>query len=1014
MNIKNNVSFINFIKEMVTKRGATINVEEALNILNGDFEYALDSGTLSTQIENMVSSIYTNNAIKQSFSIGGSAVQATSLGLKFRNLEEQQANLTDEAKLLQQELKWIRPDKNTGLIEYAECAMPAWTKEFFGKDGKLLDITNIPDELRQLIAYRIPTEGLHSMMPIKVVKFLPETMGNFILLPYEVTTQFGADFDFDKVYFFGKEFFKDENNEFVPYKYNSEDNLTATRARYYQYSQSVSNRNKMSFDEFEALDIEKQNTRAGRNNNIVDNYLKLLTSLNNLNLIVTPSGFSQLEEFKRKYFYNPNVNNFFKSGTQRDFKERNHIGIALKGQAALHVSGHSYGVLMDLNSTDYLEDGSLDLTKSVNINGKNRTNFSGLYTDNGKLIADELASIMAAILDDIKNPLLEPLGINNNTIDVLATIIRSGVDMNTALLFTSQPGVKHLAKMLSGNKNKIKDRNEGFYQIDTLINSYEKLAKQAISNIDGGKDNPSLLGYITAMYDDSPEVLNIKPEDMVRYIESYRVENDKIYKGHVVEGKDKLKFKKANDEELLEYYSYQVRILKQFKTIESIAKELTKVNKFLAVNKEVGPNIEDILTKKEILEDIQKSNLIKGFDLDSIPSLKSVWKIHEEALSWFEQYFPYSTKEYTDIKKLLLSLQTNKSLYEIPSEERQYINNFIRTFTDYNINTLNQIPAEYDKLLNEVPNLIKDINNPLKAEEKLGNITYNQIRNNLFIQQLKPVLDKQNKTWTLQLKGNRLDLQVKNNVIQSFTALYKNSNTKQLAIDLIKHSFLTTGFFKGINSYAGLINPEIMKELGYNDRKDLIQGFKNETKTIDNKLRLIDQLIRNNPRSYTKTFDAEMFGLNKENKLPNVISTTEALIESNNRSNDMLWKVYTKDGPVMESQMYITVYDKSAKKPELYKKIDDLKYEKTTQLGKNAVILEMNPFEDINKSYLKFNNSKEDVNTNVESIAKPVFDINEFYNTATQEELDYIADIEAKDLQKRIENDLPNLENNCE
>jgi hypothetical protein len=1016
MNIKNNVNFIHFIKDMITKRGATINVQESLNIENGDFEYALDTGTLSTQIENMISSIYTNNAIKQSFNIGGSAIQATSLGLKFRNLEEQQVNLTNDAKLLQQELKWIKPNQENGTIEYAECAMPSWTKQFFNKDGTLININDIPEELRVLIAYRIPTEGLHSMLPIKVVKFLPETMGNFILLPYEVTTQLGADFDFDKIYFFGKEFFKDENNQFIFYKYNEESNIQAIRDRYYQYSQTVSNKDRISFEDFQELTIDEQNTRSGRNNNIVDNYLKLLTSLNNLNLIVSPSGFSVIENFKEKYFSNFNKRNFFSSITQRDFKERNHIGIALKGQAALHVSGHSYGVLTNLDSTDYLEDGSLDLTKSININGKNRTNFSGLYTDNGNLIADELASIMAAILDDIKNPLLEPLGINNYTIDVLATIIRSGVDIETALMFTSQPSIKHLSRLLSGNKNKIKDRNEGWYTVDNLIKSYTQLANENLNNIKDN-DNPEYKSFITAMYDSSPDMLDIKSSDMLEYLETYLVEDNNIYKGHIVEGKDKLRFKKANPEELLKYYSYQVRILNQFKNIESIAKELNKVNKFFAVNKEVGPNIEDILSKKEILSDITNLNILKGFNLNNIPSLKSVWKIHEEALSWFEQYFPYSTKEYVDIKKLLLSLQTNKSLYEIPVEERQYINNFIRTYTDYYSNELNTISDNYDNLLIELPNLINSINSPINSESKLNNLTYNQIRNNLFIRQLKVVFDKQNKISTIRLKGNRLDLETKNNIIQSFTALYKNNNTKQLAIDLIKHSFLTTGFFKGINSYSTLISPEITKELGYNNvRKDLVNGFKDKTVIIDNKLRLIDQLIRNNVRNYTKTFDLETFGLTKDKPLPSTISTDKDLVDSSNRNNDMIWKVYTEDGIEFNSPMYISVYDKFSKKPELYKKIDFLKYEKITMLGKNASVLEINPTLDIEKSYLKFNNSKEDSDVKVEDLNKPAFDINEFYNTTTQEELDYIADKEAEDLQKMIDNtkDLPNLENNCE
>jgi len=975
MDVKSNINFAHFIKEMVTKRGATINVEEILNIVNGNFEYALDSGNIATQVENMISSIFTNNVIKQKFSVGGSAVQATALGFKYKNLAEQQDNLPQEALDLQTDLKWIKPED--GKISYAECAMPAWTKEFFDKKGNLIDIDSIPDELKQLIAYRIPTEGLHSMMPIKVVKFLPPTMGNFILLPYEVTTQFGADFDFDKVYFFGKEFFKDENNNLIPYKYYTGTDKKSTQSRYYQYSYTVSPKEKLSYEDFEELSVKEQNVRASRNNNIVDNYLTLLTSINNLHLLVSPSGFTQLENFQKTYFPNYDEYNFFSSRTQRDFKERNHIGIALKGQAALHVSGHSYGVLMDLNSTDYNEDGSLDITRSVNINGSNRTNFSGLYTDNGKLIADELASIMAAILDDIKNPLLEPLGINNNTIDVLATMIRSGVNMKTALMFTSQPAVKHLSKILAGNKNKVKDVNEGYLQIDDLIDSYTKLAESSLDKLED-KDNPTYQGYIKVMNSNKPEHVDINEKDMLNIIETYRIDGDEILKGHSVEGKNKLSFKKANPLELLEYYSYQVRVLNQFKNIESIAKELVKINKFFAINKEVGPNIEDIIAKRDILDNINGSNIVKGFNIDSVPSLKETWSTHEYALDWFESYFPYSTNAYMNIKNAVIKNQSKKSLNEVSIEERQYMNNFIRTYTDYMTDVFKDVPDNYNHLLNKFPVMIKNIKDTNNKDLKIGANTYEQIKNNLFIQNIKIELDKQNKIWYIQSKGNRLDLQVKNNIIEAFTALYRNVNTKPLAIDFIKHSFLTTGFFRGLNSYSQFISPEILKDLGYNDyRKNLISNLKDDMVVLSgvDEARLVDLIIRNNSKDFTKKFDGEMFNVKSNEPLPNKLVTNEALVKAAGRANDMIWYTYNEDGRVLNTPKYISVYDKFNRKPEIYVKTDDFSYEKTTILGKPGYLFEINPYINIEKSYLKYNNDKQ-VDENIEKLNKPVLEEN--------------------------------------
>lgn len=51
-----------------------------------------------------------------------------------------------------------------------------------------------------MIGYRIPTESKYSMCPIKIVGFLPVTAGEGIMLPKELTTLSGSDFDVDKMY----------------------------------------------------------------------------------------------------------------------------------------------------------------------------------------------------------------------------------------------------------------------------------------------------------------------------------------------------------------------------------------------------------------------------------------------------------------------------------------------------------------------------------------------------------------------------------------------------------------------------------------------------------------------------------------------------------------------------------------------------------------------------------------------------------------------------------------------
>lgn len=69
-----------------------------------------------------------------------------------------------------------------------------------------LDVDKLPDSLRKLIGYRVPTEDKYSMAPLYIKGFLPQQNGSAIMLPAEITTLSGSDFDVDKLYIMLPEF----------------------------------------------------------------------------------------------------------------------------------------------------------------------------------------------------------------------------------------------------------------------------------------------------------------------------------------------------------------------------------------------------------------------------------------------------------------------------------------------------------------------------------------------------------------------------------------------------------------------------------------------------------------------------------------------------------------------------------------------------------------------------------------------------------------------------------------
>lgn len=65
-------------------------------------------------------------------------------------------------------------------------------------DG-VIDPERLPEEFLEMIGIRIPNQDYNSMLPFKVVGFLPSSYENLAIVPSGITTQMGSDFDVDKL-----------------------------------------------------------------------------------------------------------------------------------------------------------------------------------------------------------------------------------------------------------------------------------------------------------------------------------------------------------------------------------------------------------------------------------------------------------------------------------------------------------------------------------------------------------------------------------------------------------------------------------------------------------------------------------------------------------------------------------------------------------------------------------------------------------------------------------------------
>lgn len=94
----------------------------------------------------------------------------------------------------------------TSSIQHAEIAISRGTAKLLG----LRIGSTVPPELLEGFGVRIPTQSHHSMIPFKVVDFLPDYMGDTIIIPKEVIWLSGADFDIDKLFAYFRDFYMDK------------------------------------------------------------------------------------------------------------------------------------------------------------------------------------------------------------------------------------------------------------------------------------------------------------------------------------------------------------------------------------------------------------------------------------------------------------------------------------------------------------------------------------------------------------------------------------------------------------------------------------------------------------------------------------------------------------------------------------------------------------------------------------------------------------------------------------
>jgi exodeoxyribonuclease-5 len=192
-----------------------------LNADGTDFKIPLWASPYANKFESLLTSLVSNKIVKQKLP-GTSSVLGSEEGFKIREGDKAAGDLKNSGIVFTEgfdPVKGLQPmriDPVTKKILPDQVIMPFKFRAESGeilnideftvvvRDGeesrKMLDMTKVPKEILETFGFRIPTQKQNSMAGIEIVGFLPEAMGDLLLVPRDFTRRMGSDFDVDKLY----------------------------------------------------------------------------------------------------------------------------------------------------------------------------------------------------------------------------------------------------------------------------------------------------------------------------------------------------------------------------------------------------------------------------------------------------------------------------------------------------------------------------------------------------------------------------------------------------------------------------------------------------------------------------------------------------------------------------------------------------------------------------------------------------------------------------------------------
>lgn len=704
-----------------------------------------------------------------------------------------------------------------------------------------------------------PTEDKYSMVPLYIKGFLPQQNGSAIMLPAEITTLSGSDFDVDKLYIMLPEFdvikydyrramgdFKDSKEIMSTlaemFKSGSVfEDISNTPIKFQEwFNENKENYRldnprivKLKYDYDKPAHQQKSfrgdGGKARRNNALIDMMWGILTNPDTASKMLNPGGFDKQKKAARIVTILDSMSE--KELADKGYTVKDLLSLPLdtlnklaakakkkldplspRTQVILHqqnmTGGKMIGIYANHNANHALMQHTQlavdDKNGAFNYAGVKRTSLHGVKNESGDFISKNTANFLAASVDNVKDNTLHATNQNTFTGDASMLLSRLGYNPTEIAILMRQPIVMEITRKFFRDSRDGKSKDTVIEEVlaDTIkyAGMYENLSWANVKN------NPFDL------------------ETLMKDIQLYKEVGS-------MSQKDRVNFYRRQG-------AVGVLFQRIMKTGQALA-DLTAATRADTQGGAAGPTIADTIIKMQKVEDLlisasgEKFPLINAYVIrDNIP-YTSIDAMREQLLSsplpflqafytlglrqterMLEKYFPHFSQPFKEVLN---------GKYKIVDGEPRLVFAGLRQYTKtgkLNVKTINSI---YNDLLAYIMSKTEFFGSGkvVLAAEKRRNFINNfptyfkQVVNDNediadleFVKRLKTALhnDKNPVDVVVFKNVGQLSSTLRERYMRDWTTLLYMDNPKaqELALNLFLYSYYRNGFAFGPSTFIHL------------------------------------------------------------------------------------------------------------------------------------------------------------------------------------------------------------------